>query len=334
MNKTRRHARGMETEFIFKDYYRILRIETTAGPPEIKAAFRKLARETHPDATGDAKNYEKFVLIREAYDILTNPRKRPEYDELREAYYKLKKGESPGNANYYDEVFQNFNMGENYFYRDEWEFFVKNPEDYLSLFESALKMFTASLLSLLAGLAAPIGVFAGIILGISLVSLAAGLILGALLSSSMTSVAVIILTLRLYRHLRRAIHRGVRRLIGIMGKGIVRPLRGIPRHIGKWFLYFNYTAAFGVLSLFSYVIVRWGYTELLDVPQGGVALPGYHWIALFAVAVVLLFSASLVVIFEVLKEALLEYPQIEYSRIRIKKQREINYQAQRLIGTD
>ena len=67
----------------FKDYYKILGVPRTASEEEIKKAFRKLAREFHPDVAKDKKAAEeKFKEINEAYEVLSDPEKRKRYDEL------------------------------------------------------------------------------------------------------------------------------------------------------------------------------------------------------------------------------------------------------------
>jgi len=67
----------------FKDYYKILGVPRGAGDDEIKKAFRKLAREYHPDVAKDKKRAEeKFKEINEAYEVLGDPAKRKKYDEL------------------------------------------------------------------------------------------------------------------------------------------------------------------------------------------------------------------------------------------------------------
>lgn len=67
----------------FKDYYETLGVPRTASDAEIKKAFRKLAREFHPDVAKDKKRAEeKFKEINEAYEVLSDPAKRKKYDEL------------------------------------------------------------------------------------------------------------------------------------------------------------------------------------------------------------------------------------------------------------
>ena len=67
----------------FKDYYETLGVPRSASDADIKKAFRKLAREYHPDVAKDKKKAEeKFKEINEAYEVLGDPAKRKKYDEL------------------------------------------------------------------------------------------------------------------------------------------------------------------------------------------------------------------------------------------------------------
>jgi len=67
----------------YKDYYQILGTSRNATDGEIKKAFRKLAREYHPDVAKDKKRAEeKFKEINEAYEVLGDATKRKKYDEL------------------------------------------------------------------------------------------------------------------------------------------------------------------------------------------------------------------------------------------------------------
>ena len=66
-----------------KDYYRTLGIERTAGAEEIKKAYRKLALLFHPDRNqGDKEAEERFKEISEAYAVLSDRKKRMEYDRF------------------------------------------------------------------------------------------------------------------------------------------------------------------------------------------------------------------------------------------------------------
>ncbi len=64
-----------------KDYYEVLGINKDAGPDDIKRAFRQLAKKYHPDANpGDSTAESKFKEINEAYDVLSDPGKKSNYD--------------------------------------------------------------------------------------------------------------------------------------------------------------------------------------------------------------------------------------------------------------
>ena len=67
----------------FKDYYKILGVDTDAGSAQIKTAYRKLARKYHPDVSEQHGAEEKFKEVAEAYEVLKDPEKRAEYDEIR-----------------------------------------------------------------------------------------------------------------------------------------------------------------------------------------------------------------------------------------------------------
>jgi molecular chaperone DnaJ len=66
-----------------RDYYEILGVPRTAGEEDLKKAFRNLAKKHHPDANpGNPGAEVKFKEINEAYDVLSDPKKRAAYDQF------------------------------------------------------------------------------------------------------------------------------------------------------------------------------------------------------------------------------------------------------------
>jgi len=69
-----------------KDYYTILGVPKNATNEEIKRAYRKLALQYHPDRNGGGENEGKFKEINEAYQILSDPQKRSQYDQFGQTF--------------------------------------------------------------------------------------------------------------------------------------------------------------------------------------------------------------------------------------------------------
>jgi len=70
-----------------KDFYKVLGVDKKALADEIKKKYRALARDLHPDKTkGDSAKEEKFKAVSEAYEILSDAKKRAEYDEARSLF--------------------------------------------------------------------------------------------------------------------------------------------------------------------------------------------------------------------------------------------------------
>jgi len=87
------------------DYYSILGISKTASAGEIKKAYRKLALKYHPDKTeGDKALEDKFKKISEAYAVLSDPKKKNQYDTYGSADFQQRFSQ--------EDIFRNFDMGD------------------------------------------------------------------------------------------------------------------------------------------------------------------------------------------------------------------------------
>jgi len=96
-----------------KDYYAVLGVDKRADGATIKKKYRQLARELHPDKTkGDKRLEDRFKEVSEAYDILSDDKKRAEYDQAREAF---KSGAFRQGANQYGGDFSDLFNGEDIF---------------------------------------------------------------------------------------------------------------------------------------------------------------------------------------------------------------------------
>src|ERR1700743_1628197 len=92
-------------DYLEKDYYKALGVAKTAKPAEIKSAYRQLARKYHPDSNqGDAKAEERFKEISEAYSVLSDEKRRKEYDEARSMFggggFRVPTGQRPGQGGF------------------------------------------------------------------------------------------------------------------------------------------------------------------------------------------------------------------------------------------
>lgn len=75
----------------YKDYYKILGVDKNATEKDIKRAYRKLARQYHPDKNpNDQSAEEKFKSINEAYEVLGNSENRAKYDQLGQSYHRYR----------------------------------------------------------------------------------------------------------------------------------------------------------------------------------------------------------------------------------------------------
>src|SRR4051795_2048780 len=71
------------------DFYSILGVSRDAGADEIQRAYRKLARQYHPDVNKDPGAEERFKDISEAYDVLSDPETRAKYDRFGQQFRQV-----------------------------------------------------------------------------------------------------------------------------------------------------------------------------------------------------------------------------------------------------
>ena len=81
----------------YKDYYKIIGVARSASADEIRKAYRKLALKYHPDRNPDDKAAEdRFKDLNEAYQVLSDDKKRARYDQLGSAYSSWQQRGGPG----------------------------------------------------------------------------------------------------------------------------------------------------------------------------------------------------------------------------------------------
>src|SRR6266480_2997395 len=98
----------------YRDYYATLGVPRTANQADIKKAFRKLARQHHPDVNkGDAQAEERFKEVSEANEVLSDPEKRKLYDQLGSNWQAYQSGgaQRPGAQGNPFAGFSGFNPG-------------------------------------------------------------------------------------------------------------------------------------------------------------------------------------------------------------------------------
>ena len=114
------------------DYYKILEVPENADISEIKKKYRKMAMKYHPDRNaGDEKAVKKFREITEAYEVLSNDKRRKEYD------YKRKNERNPQKNKNNKENFKSKSFQNNFTFGKE---FFKSASKMKEMFESSFNL--------------------------------------------------------------------------------------------------------------------------------------------------------------------------------------------------
>jgi curved DNA-binding protein len=117
----------------FQDYYKTLGVKRDASQKDIKQAYRKLARQYHPDVNpGDEAASEKFKQINEAYEVLSDPDKRKKYDTLGADWRRYQQAGGPGGFDWGQYSRQQRGQGQ----RADYDFSNLGGGDFSDFFES------------------------------------------------------------------------------------------------------------------------------------------------------------------------------------------------------
>jgi len=100
--QTRRRASERNEIRMDVDYYNVLGVNRDASDKELKTAYRKLARQYHPDVNPSENAKEKFQQCTRAYEVLSDPQKRRMYDQFGEAGVSAGAGAAPGQTGFAD----------------------------------------------------------------------------------------------------------------------------------------------------------------------------------------------------------------------------------------
>lgn len=122
-----------------EDYYKVLGVEKTAKKEDIKKAYRRLAREYHPDVNKIPGAEEKFKKISEAYAVLSNDKKRQDYDNLGSAGFgRQYSQEDIFSGSNLDDLLRNMGFGfsesvfSNFFGESQDKFYTPKGQDFYS----------------------------------------------------------------------------------------------------------------------------------------------------------------------------------------------------------
>ncbi|HPB83018.1 MAG TPA: hypothetical protein PK200_13345, partial [Spirochaetota bacterium] len=139
--------------------------------------------------------------------------------------------------------------------------------------------------------------------------------------------AGIIMAVLLYRKIKMACISFRLVTIRRVGRIVVKPLRGIPKRIGKWVLFSNYSVVLILMCVAGYFVVIRFYDWIMDgSPYMVEQFLKSLGLMVFLISLVMVFSISVIMIYEIISEALDLYPPIRYTRIAVRSKSQIVFQ--------
>lgn len=314
-----------EEQIYFKNYYSILGVDRNASHEELKNAFREKAKQVHPDIAQNLSKeraHKLFILIREAFDVLSNKNIKAEYDIKYDEIYKVKEEKNSAQSDnihvYDDEIFSEndnidpdiFNTQKENIYDDEWEVYYKDLNQYLNIFETTTQSLIVLIQNVLSAFTTSL--FITLIITTAL-SFALTLAIMSALGVSFTGIGAIIIFVLGAAFLEK-LWNGVRpEFIKKRSQTIIKRFKRI--HIDT---------AFNLLTAVQLVSVA----GIIALSVFGIRIINRIIADQFfsiSISIVYIFASfvSIIIIWEVFEKAFADFPKPKFSKVKIRRKKNL-----------